>query len=93
MDRTHDLQQIYYPLRPINDMNLTEGNYYYVVTAVDNSGNESEQSSEVMVAVKGVPATDMILPTVSMTSPVDGALVSGIILMTADASDNTDHNT
>jgi hypothetical protein len=63
---------------------VTSETYYYVVTAQDAAGNISPPSNEI-----GVPVTaDTTVPTVSMTAPAQGATVSGIITVSADAADD-----
>jgi len=68
--------------------NLTEGTtYYFALTAVDYSGNESEPSDEVSKDIP-VPGPDTLAPTVTLTAPTHGATVAGFVTVTAAASDN-----
>ena len=66
------------------DSGLAAGTYYYVVKAEDAVGNLSGASNQASVVI----AADTTAPTVSVTSPADGATVSGTISVTASASDN-----
>jgi len=59
--------------------------YTYTLTASDPSGNMSAQSAAVSIST-GSP--DTIPPLVAMTSPSDGATVSGQTTLSASASDN-----
>ena len=63
---------------------LPGGSYYYVVTAEDANGNLSAPSNETGVVV----LEDVTPPSVAITSPGDGAQVSGIVPVTATASDD-----
>jgi hypothetical protein len=63
---------------------LAQGTYYYVVTAQDVAGNVSAPSNEAGVTVFG----DTTAPSVSLTSPLDQASVSGSITIAASASDD-----
>ena len=60
------------------------GTYYYLVTAQDAAGNVSSPSNQASVAA--VP--DTTPPTVSVTAPLSGATVAGIVTVTAAASDD-----
>jgi hypothetical protein len=64
--------------------NVPGGSYYYVVTAEDVNGNVSGASNE----ANAVVASDGTPPAVNVTAPADGAQVSGLVNLTADASDN-----
>jgi chitodextrinase len=61
--------------------------YSYHVTAKDAAGNTSPSSSTLPVTTNVAP--DTTPPTVSLTSPSNGALVTGTISVTATATDNT----
>ena len=63
---------------------LPAGTYYYRVAAFDAAGNQGEPSD----AVEGVALADTTAPSVSVTSPLAEATVSGVVTLTADASDN-----
>jgi hypothetical protein len=65
------------------DMGLPAGTYYYVVKAEDATGNLSAASNQ----VSGV-APDMIAPTVSVSAPVGGSSVAGVVGLSASASDD-----
>lgn len=60
--------------------------YSYTVAAYDAAGNASAQSAPASATTQ--PAADAVPPTVSITSPASGAVVSGTITVTAAASDN-----
>jgi len=66
------------------DLGLAAGTYYYRVIAFDGAGNLSPSSNEATASVTG----DTTAPTVSITAPTDGATVTGVISVTADATDN-----
>jgi peptidoglycan/xylan/chitin deacetylase (PgdA/CDA1 family) len=55
--------------------------------AVDTAGNEGLSAGNNYTVSNSVPL-DTTAPTVSLTSPADGASVSGTIGLTADAADN-----
>ncbi|MGH8642392.1 MAG: Ig-like domain-containing protein, partial [Burkholderiales bacterium] len=65
------------------------GNGSHAISAVarDAAGN-TRTSAAVTVTVSNAPPADTTPPTVSVTSPVNGATVSGTIAVTASASDN-----
>ncbi len=65
------------------DTGLAAGTYYYKVTAEDAAGNVGAASNEASAAV---PA-DTTPPTVSITSPADGATLAASSTVTADAAD------
>jgi hypothetical protein len=60
-------------------------NYWIVDRAVDNGADSSENDGKIFEV--GLPSSDPA-PTVSITSPVEGATVSGIVPIQADASDD-----
>ena len=60
------------------------GTYYYLVTAQDAAGNISSPSNEASAVI--VP--DTTPPTVWIVSPVAGATVTGVVALTATASDD-----
>ncbi len=67
--------------------NLTDGQtYYFSVSALDTSGNESVFSTQVS---KAVTSADTTAPMVAITAPAPAATVSGsAVTVTASASDN-----
>ncbi|MEW6323954.1 MAG: Ig-like domain-containing protein [Nitrospirota bacterium] len=67
---------------PGGDPNLVK-KLCYTVTSVDTLGNESDQSN-----AQCTMPTCSNPPTLSITSPSDGASVSGSVTMTADATAN-----
>jgi hypothetical protein len=66
------------------DTGLAPGTYYYVVTAEDAAGNLSAPTNE----AAGTALSDATSPTVAITAPVNGAVVSGTVTITATAADN-----
>src|SRR5262249_34103666 len=60
------------------------GTYYSRVTAQDAAGNVSPPSNEAPATV----TVDTTAPAVSITAPSNGATVSGVISITANATDN-----
>jgi hypothetical protein len=67
------------------DTGRPAGDYWYRVTAQDAAGNVSGASA----AVKATVTADTIPPSVSLTSPAGGAILSGTVPVTAAASDDT----
>src|SRR5579872_2834149 len=57
----------------------------YTVTAFDAAGNISAQSSSVTATTFNVDTTP---PSVAITSPLNGATISGVVTVTANATDN-----
>src|SRR6266498_4004382 len=71
------------------DSNLTaETAYIYTVRAFDGANNESGDSVVASATTFSPPAPDTIAPTVSLSTPADGATVSGPVSINANASDN-----
>ena len=66
------------------DAGLPPGSYFYVVTAQDAAGNVGAPSPELAVFVAG----DTTAPTITISAPVDGSAASGMVQITATASDN-----
>jgi len=60
------------------------GTYYYLVTAQDAAGNISNPSNQAVATV----TVDTIPPTVSLTAPAAGTSLTGVVAVTASASDN-----
>ena len=60
--------------------------YSYTVAAYDTNGNTSAQSGSVNATTQ--KTIDTTPPTVSITSPANGATVSGTVTVSATASDN-----
>ena len=67
-----------------SDVGLAAGTYYYAVAAEDAAGNVSTPSALVSATV----TADTTPPTVSLTAPQTNATVSGIVTVSATASDN-----
>jgi hypothetical protein len=65
------------------DIGMPPGTYYYVVKAEDGTGNLSSASNQ----VSGVNP-DVAAPVVSVLSPVAGSVVSGVVGLSASASDD-----
>src|SRR5581483_5867224 len=63
---------------------LGNGVHHLSAVARDTSGN-FKTSSAVAVTVDN---PDTVNPTVSMTAPVDGATINGLVSLSADASDD-----
>ena len=59
--------------------------YQYAVRATDAANNLSALTASVPATT---PAADAVAPTVSLTSPANGASVSGTITVAANATDN-----
>src|SRR5579863_7536974 len=70
----------------IDSSTLSNGTHSITAVATDNSGN-SATSTTVPVKVDNT-VKDTTPPTVSLTSPANGATVSGTVAVTASASDN-----
>ena len=60
----------------------------YYATAVDASTNKNAATSTKMSFIISGPSSDVISPTVSLTSPTNGTTVSGTINLSATATDN-----
>jgi hypothetical protein len=65
--------------------NLASGSYYYYVHAVQADGHDL-WSAPMWITYGG--ATDTQAPTTAITAPAAGATVSGVVSVTASASDN-----
>ncbi len=82
------------PIDVGNTTTYTAGNlqsgltYYYAVTAYDTAGNESPPSTEVSKFFEGSDSVDTIPPSVSVTSPIQDATLSGSVTVSASATDN-----
>ncbi len=66
---------------------LTNGSHTITATATDAAGNSSTASVTVNVS-NAVASKDTTPPTVSITSPSNGATISGTVALSANASDN-----
>ena len=71
------------PANSYTDNGLAAGVYHYQVVARDAAGNVSAPSNEASATVTG----DVTPPSVSITSPAGGAIVSGTVTVTATAAD------
>lgn len=60
--------------------------YRYAVAAFDAAGNTSTRSAEVVATTPAPP--DTIDPAVSLTAPLNTAVVKGLITISANATDN-----
>ena len=70
-----------------NTTTIPNGSYTFTAIARDAAGNVST-SAPITVTVANAPPPDTTAPTVSIASPAAGGTVSGIITLTASASDN-----
>jgi hypothetical protein len=75
---------------PWNSASVINGTHTITVTAKDAAGNSASASRQ--VTVNTVSNTDITSPTISITSPANGASVSGAIDISANASDNVGVN-
>jgi len=66
------------------DTGFATGVYYYVVTAEDAAGNVGPASNEAVTAA----TADTTPPTISVTGPAGGTIVTGVVPATATASDD-----
>ena len=63
--------------------------YFFALTAVDQTGNESLPTAEISAVIAGEdPPPDTTPPTIALTSPADGTTLSGTVTISASASDN-----
>ncbi len=70
-----------------NTTSLANGSYNLIAKAYDPSGNVG-QSSVVAVSVNNTTVADTTAPVVALTSPLNGAIVSGTVTVSATATDN-----
>jgi len=70
-----------------NTTAASNGSHTLTAIARDAAGNRST-SAPVTVTVSNGPPPDTTPPTVSITSPSNGATVQGMVMLTASASDN-----
>lgn len=73
-----------------NAGSVAEGMHTILARAVDAAGNTADTS--IMVSVVASAAVDSTPPTVSITSPANGATVGGVVTVTADAMDDVAMN-
>jgi hypothetical protein len=66
------------------DTGFASGAYYYVVTAQDAGGTVGPASNEFGL----VAQADVTAPATAVTSPAPGASLSGVVTITADATDD-----
>jgi hypothetical protein len=71
----------------INTANLTNANHVVVARARDAAGNVAN-STAITFTVSNAPPPDRVPPSVAVTSPRNGAIVSGTITATVIATDN-----
>ena len=71
---------------PLNTMSLTNGQHVLTARARDAAGNTATASRTVIVSNK---SADTIPPAVTLSSPADGANVSGVVSLVALATDNS----
>ncbi len=72
------------PTMSYTDSGLAAGDYYYVVTAEDQAGNVSAPSN----VAHGTASADTTPPSVSISAPAAGASVSGVVSVSATATDD-----
>jgi hypothetical protein len=70
-----------------NTTGVADGSHTLTAIARDAAGN-TQTSAPVTVTVSNGPAPDTTPPSVSITSPANGATVSGTVTVNASASDN-----
>ena len=68
---------------------LADGTYYWKVRATDGVGNIGSYSAVRTVIIDTTPI-DITPPTITITNPADGTTASGLITVSADASDNVE---
>jgi len=66
------------------DTGFATGTYTYVVTAEDAGGNVGPKSNEATAAA----VADATPPSVSVTAPASGTVLSGVAMVTANAADD-----
>lgn len=73
----------------IDTTKLANGSHIIKAIAQDKTGNRSTPN-EITVSIQngGVPPPDTTPPTVSITSPTNGSVVTGTITVSANATDN-----
>jgi hypothetical protein len=69
----------------VSTASLPNGTYTLVATAVDTANNSNSTSSTIEVYN---PPVDTVAPVVTITSPASGALVTGLVGVTCNATDN-----
>jgi hypothetical protein len=67
---------------------LTSGTYWYYVHAIQADGHDLWSSPMWITFQAGGGGGDTQVPTTSLTAPANGATVSGVVNVTANASDN-----
>jgi hypothetical protein len=72
---------------PWNSSSLPNGSHTLTITAKDGAGNTKSASIQVTNS-NTTTGGDVTNPTVSITSPANGASVSGTVSITANAGDN-----
>ena len=65
---------------PLNTLSFASGSHTIIAKATDNAGNQSEASIVIFF--------DHEAPTVSITAPASGAMISGIITVSVEAGDS-----
>jgi hypothetical protein len=71
-----------------NTASASNGSHTITAVARDAAGNRSPVSAPVTVTVANGPPPDTTPPSVSITSPANGATVKGTVSVSANASDN-----
>ena len=71
------------------DTGLTASTAYtYAVAALDAAGNVSAASASVLATTLAAPPPDTALPVIAFTAPAAGATVTGLVTVSANATDN-----
>ncbi len=67
---------------------VSPGVHYVTAEARDNAGNRTTSAAVRVTVDNEVPPPDTVPPTVALTAPSEGALLSGTVSVAADSSDN-----
>ncbi|MGH8706823.1 MAG: Ig-like domain-containing protein, partial [Burkholderiales bacterium] len=73
---------------PFDTTTVSDGSHTIAARAFDAAGNVATSSTVTVTVSNGTTGGDTTPPTVSVTSPANGATVSGTITVTASASDD-----
>lgn len=71
----------------VDTANLSEGEHVISAVAMDTSGNTAE-SPAIFVYVMGSTPQDTVLPEVAITSPQEGSVLDGTVIVGVSASDD-----
>ena len=67
---------------------LAATTYSYTVAAFDAAGNVSAASAAVLATTPAAPVPDTNAPVITITAPANGAVVTGLVTVSANATDN-----